>query len=274
MMKYLLAIASLASWFIPLPVVLAEAVTEQIAPELRHYGRAISVKIISNNSIGSGVIIGKRGDRYLVWTNNHVVEGSQNLAIETVDNKTHAARTIHNAIDSNDDSALVEFESPQNYAIASLNTAAKPVVKQNILSIGYSSQASNIVVEPGYIDRVLPQTLKEGYQVGYTSQVVRGMSGGAILNIFGDLVGINGKSSYPISNRGYSYEDGTVPTESEIEQMRKLSWGIPLSSLLLQLDPKTIEVYKLPVAISTNCYTVFRLFCLRKSQVSYFNLSP
>ena len=247
-MKYLLTIAFLTAWSIALPeIILANPVTEHIAP-LHRYGRAITVKITSNNSIGSGVIIGKRKNQYLVWTNNHVVEGSQNLAVKTVDNKTHVARVIDRAVVSGDDSALLVFKSPQDYAIASLNTAAKPVAEQSILSTGYSSQTSSIVIKQGYIDRVLPQTLKEGYQIGYTSQVVRGMSGGAILNIFGDLVGINGKSSYPISNTGYSYSDGTVPTASEIEQMRKLSWGIPLRSLLVQLDPKIIDVYKLPLA--------------------------
>lgn len=246
-MKYLLAIASLVVWSILLPeLVLANTATESIVP-LRRYGRAITVKIISNNSTGSGVIIGKQEDRYLVLTNNHVVEDMQNLAVETIDNKTYTARIIDRAIDSNDDLALLVFKSPQDYAIASLNIATKPVAKQNILSIGYSSQTANILIEQGYIDRVLPQTLKEGYQIGYTSQVVRGMSGGAILNVFGDLVGINGKSSYPISNTGYSYGDGTMPMASEIEQMRKLSWGIPLCSLLFQLDPKIITVYQLPV---------------------------
>ena len=247
-MTYILAIASLVLWSIPLPLALTKTTAEQIDPELDRYGEAITVKIISNNGNGSGVIIGKRKGRYLVWTNNHVVEDSQNLSVETIDNKTHKARIIDRAIDSDDDLAVLVFESPRDYAIASLNTAAEPVVEQNILSIGYSSQTSNVVVEQGYIDRVLPQTLKQGYQIGYTNQVVRGMSGGAILNIFGDLVGINGKSSYPISNTGYTYDDGTMPTDSEIEQMRKLSWGIPLSSLLLQLNPKIVNVYKLPVA--------------------------
>ncbi|MHC5729382.1 MAG: S1 family peptidase, partial [Nostoc sp.] len=88
---------------------------------------------------------------------------------------------------------------------------------------------------------------KEGYQIGYNSNIEQGMSGGAILNIKGRLIGINGRGAYPILNTGYVYPDGSRPTESEIKRMRSLSWGIPISTVLAQVNPEILTAYSLPL---------------------------
>ncbi len=56
------------------------------------------------------------------------------------------------------------------------------------------------------------------------------MSGGGIF-VERDLIGINGRSSHPILSN-YIYEDGTKPTDAEIQKMRAVNWGIPLHTLL------------------------------------------
>ncbi len=113
--------------------------------------------------------------------------------------------------------------------------------------MGYSAETGELAIKEGTIDRIPNQPLKEGYQIGYTSDIVAGMSGGAILNIFGDLIGINGKSAFPILNTGYVYQDGTTITAEEIEQLRQLSWGLSLNRLLTQLNPEIITAYNLPL---------------------------
>lgn len=45
------------------------------------------------------------------------------------------------------------------------------------------------------------------------------MSGGPIVNSQRLLVGINGRVAHPILNTGYIYQDGSLPTREEIEQM-------------------------------------------------------
>ena len=61
------------------------------------------------------------------------------------------------------------------------------------------------------------------------------------------MIGINGKSAFPILNTGYEYQDGTTPTAEEIEQLRQLSWGLSLNRLLTQLNPEIITAYNLPL---------------------------
>jgi tetratricopeptide (TPR) repeat protein/S1-C subfamily serine protease len=84
------------------------------------------------------------------------------------------------------------------------------------------------------------------------------MSGGGIF-VEGELIGINGRSAYPILSN-YIYEDGTKPTDAEIQKMRAVNWGIPLNTLLTYIRPEILSAYNLPLPqvnpdIETTAYT-------------------
>jgi tetratricopeptide (TPR) repeat protein len=84
------------------------------------------------------------------------------------------------------------------------------------------------------------------------------MSGGGIF-VDGELIGINGRSSHPILSN-YIYEDGTKPTDAEIQQMRAVNWGISLHTLLTYIRPEILSAYNLPLPpvnpdIETTAYT-------------------
>ncbi|MDJ0589145.1 MAG: serine protease [Pleurocapsa sp. MO_226.B13] len=252
MKSYLPIIASLflaSTPFIP-PAVASE--TQIIAQAMNLYikdniAREISVRISSVENGGSGVIIAKQDNTYLVLTNNHVLRDDDIFTIQTHDDVTHQATSVANGIETNDDIALLQFSSENSYQTATINSAATPRVEQTILAVGYSSETGELVTQSGKIERVPDQTLKDGYQIGYSSNIVRGMSGGAILNTDGEVIGINGKSAFPIVNTGYLYQDGTKPTPEEIEKMRQLSWGIAIDNLLTQINSEIIAAYNLPL---------------------------
>ena len=216
-------------------------IQEQIVPE-------ITVKITGADNSGSGVIIAKhqQDSSYLILTNNHVIRSEDNITIETHDGNIHQAKPVKNGLAKDDDLALLEFSSDNSYQTASLNSAATPRIEQTILAVGYAAETGKLVTQVGIIENVPTKTLKEGYQIGYNSKILQGMSGGAILNTNGELVGINGKSAFPIVNTVYVYEDGTKPTAKEIEQLRQLSWGISLNRLLRQVNPEIMTAYGLP----------------------------
>jgi tetratricopeptide (TPR) repeat protein/S1-C subfamily serine protease len=256
MKSYLPIIASLFLVSTPLmPVVIAsetEIIAQNIDPHIKNnIAREISVKITSAENGGSGVIIGKQDNTYLVLTNNHVLRDVNSLTIQTHDGGTYQATKVTNGIETNDDLALLEFSSNKSYQTATINSAATPKVEQTILAVGYSAETGKLVAQEGKIAQIPEQTLKDGYQIGYSSNILQGMSGGAILNVDGEVIGINGKSAFPILNTGYQYEDGTQPNAAEIEQYRQLSWGLSLNSLLAQLNPEIITAYKLPLPETT-----------------------
>jgi S1-C subfamily serine protease len=183
----------------------------------------------------------------LVLTNNHVLREDKEFTIQTHDGATYPAKPVNNAIQSNDDLALLEFTSEKSYQTATINSSAIPIVEQDILAVGYAAETGKLVTQEGKIGLIPDKTFKDGYSVGYSSNIVQGMSGGAILNVDGEVIGINGKSAFPIVNTGYVYQDGSEPTAEEIEQYRQLSWGLSLNSFLAQLNSDIITAYNLPL---------------------------
>jgi tetratricopeptide (TPR) repeat protein len=50
-----------------------------------------------------------------------------------------------------------------------------------------------------------------------------------------------------LSNSAYTYTNGKRPTNTEIQEFRKLSWGIPIKTVLAQVQPETLTAYNLPL---------------------------
>ena len=225
---------------------------QSINPYIKdNIAREITVKISSEENGGSGVIIAQQDNSYLILTNAHVLRDDESFTVQTHDGIAHQAQAVDNSIDTDDDLALLKFESDKTYQTATINTAATPKPEQAILAAGYSAETGELVTEEGKIERVPDKALKDGYEIGYSSNIVQGMSGGAILNTDGEVIGINGKSAFPIVNTGYTYQDGTKPSRAEIEQLRKLSWGLSVNRLLTQLNPELITAYGLPLPKNT-----------------------
>jgi tetratricopeptide (TPR) repeat protein len=50
-----------------------------------------------------------------------------------------------------------------------------------------------------------------------------------------------------LSNSAYTYTNGKRPTNTEIQEFRKLSWGIPIKTVLGQVKPEILTAYNLPI---------------------------
>ena len=220
----------------------------------------VTVRITSEINRGSGTIIAKKGDNYLVLTNAHVTRSAKTLQVQTYDGHSRAARIVPNSLSENQDLALLEFSDTRNYAIA---TIAEFTINQNsigleVVAAGYVAETGQYRTTKGTLEQVSDRPLREGYSVGYSGDIVQGMSGGGIF-FEDELIGINGRSAHPILSN-YIYEDGTKPTDAEIQQMRAVNWGIPLNTLLTYIRPEILSAYNLPLPqvnpdIETTAYT-------------------
>ena len=229
----------------------------KINPQFKKYAHSISVKVISKGKdSGSGVVVGKQGNKYLVLTNDSVVRNHDNIVVKTADGINHQAAImgVDSFFGSADDTALLSFSSGKNYQPVQLNSVDTGVEKKRIYAVGYSADMDKFIVEPGTIERIPIQPFKKGYQIGYTSNIIPGMSGGAILDELGDLVGINGNGASDLSYTDFRYEeDRTKPTLKEIKQFKSLNWGLSTHRLLTKLnsetltDLKIIKAYGLPI---------------------------
>ena len=219
--------------------------------ELQILASQITVKIIGDHGGGSGVLIGKQGNNYLVLTNSHVIRGANSVKLQAPvspaspeeTRKTYSAQIVPENNFDFADLVLLKFQSNQSYDLPEISEVT-PDIDTPILAAGFSVSTGNIVFHSGKVEKT--SNLKEGYEIGYSSKIEQGMSGGAILNSMGELVGINGRSAYPILNTGYVYQNGSRPSFEEIKEMRKLNWGIPISTVLAQVNRDVLTAYNLP----------------------------
>ena len=220
----------------------------------------VTVRITSETNRGSGTIIAKKGDNYLILTNAHVTRNTKTLQVQTYDGHSRAARIVPNSLSENQYLALLEFSDTRNYAIA---TIAEFTINQNsigleVVAAGYVAETGQYRTTKGTLEQVSDRPLRDGYSVGYSGDIVQGMSGGGIFSE-DELIGINGRSAHPILSN-YTYEDGTKPTDAEIQQMRAVNWGILLNTLLTYIRPEILSAYNLPLPpvnpdIETTAYT-------------------
>jgi len=203
--------------------------------ELLDLAQKITVKVITEEAGGSGIIIKKTNNSYFVLTNNHVLQNSSKYKIKTQDGQIHSAEIVKKIGFSKNDLALLQFSSKSNYKVATLAKSTNIEVGDSIIAVGYPFQEDRSKLEKlkftiGKISIVNEKILDGGYQIGYTNEVEKGMSGGAVINFRGEVIGINGMHAYPIFGDPYIYTDNTKPCKPMHELMVESSWAIPIET--------------------------------------------
>ncbi len=154
---------------------------------------------------GSGVIISPDG--YIV-TNNHVIEDADELEVVTNDNKSFKAKVI--GTDPSTDLAVLKIEAK---ALPFLNFANSDNIKIGnwVLAVGNPFNLSSTVTagiisaKARNINILKEKTAIESF-IQTDAAVNPGNSGGALVNLNGDLIGINSAIASPNGAfTGYSF---------------------------------------------------------------------
>jgi tetratricopeptide (TPR) repeat protein/S1-C subfamily serine protease len=209
----------------------------------------ITVRIQIGESGGSGVLIGKKGNTYLVLTNAHVVREQSGISIKTPDGQNHNAQKVKNTQVGNFDLALLEFTSTRSYQLAGLKNFGNGEAALNegreIFAAGFPYDSNALRVVTGEVTQLAQEPFVNGTQIGYVTKgdLKQGMSGGPILDSFGNLVGINSTLARPVID-SYTYGDGTKPPKDKIAEYRQANWSVPIYNLLTRLNPDILYSYK------------------------------
>ena len=167
---------------------------------------------------GSGVIISTDG--YIV-TNNHVVDGADELMVTLNDNKEYSARII--GADATTDLALIKIDAKNLPAIQIANSddvkvgewvlaVGNPLGLNNTVTAGFVSAKARSMQEPGKVTSMI-QT---------DAAINQGNSGGALVNTSGALIGINAMLASPTgSNIGYGFAIPTSIMNKVIDDIKK-----------------------------------------------------
>ena len=217
--------------------------------------QAISVKIVSKEGVlGSGVLFQKQDKSYKIITNAHVLRaGSAPYQVETNDGRIHKTKLIKSNKFGELDLAILEFVSHKNIYIVSL-LGSSPKLEDEVFTCGFPEVEEGVgkpkfLMTKGKVSLILPQPLKDGYQLGHTNNIESGMSGGALLNSQGELIGIEGKQAYPAWDTPSKFVDGSdVPSDIH-KKIATLSWSIPIANVEKMQSLKQTEAISQPPII-------------------------
>ena len=179
--------------------------------------RKQQVQTPKRTATGSGVIISTDG--YIV-TNNHVVDGADELTVTLHDNKEYSARII--GTDKTTDLALIKIDGKNLPAIRIANSD-NVKVGEWVLAIGNPLGLNNTVTA-GIISakaRTLGANGVESF-IQTDAAINAGNSGGALVNTNGELVGINAMLySQTGSYSGYGFAIPTTMMNKVVEDLKK-----------------------------------------------------
>ena len=167
---------------------------------------------------GSGVIIS--ADGYIV-TNNHVVDGADELTVTLNENsKEYSARII--GADKTTDLALIKIDASNLPAIVIANSDDVKVGEW-VLAVGNPLGLNNTVTA-GIVSAKARQMGGEGVtsMIQTDAAINQGNSGGALVNTRGELIGINAMLASPTgSNIGYGFAIPTAIMNKVVEDIKK-----------------------------------------------------
>ena len=175
------------------------------------------VQTPKRTAAGSGVIITQDG--YIV-TNNHVVDGADELTVTLSDNKEYSARII--GTDKTTDLALIKIDGKDLPAIKIANSDDVKIGEW-VLAIGNPLGLNNTVTA-GIISakaRTLGANGVESF-IQTDAAINAGNSGGALVNTRGELVGINAMLySQTGSYSGYGFAIPTAMMNKVVDDLKQ-----------------------------------------------------
>lgn len=152
----------------------------------------------TQQSAGSGIIVGQNDSELMIVTNNHVVEGSTTLTV-TFHDETSVEANIKGT-DSTKDLAVVAVpinkisdETKDSIKVAVLGNSEKLMVGEEVIAIGnalgYGQSVTNGIVSAK--DREIEMEGFDCKLIQTNAAINPGNSGGALLNSRGEVIGIN-----------------------------------------------------------------------------------
>jgi tetratricopeptide (TPR) repeat protein/S1-C subfamily serine protease len=217
--------------------------------QVQQTAKNITVRVTAENNGGSGVIIAQKGANYLILTNAHVVKRATKIEIQAPDGQKYQAKLFDGGFDAKYDLALLQFTSRAKYTLANLsNVSGSPLEpERTIYSAGFPFDSKNIRITSGQVSQLSDIPFNDGTQIGYVTNrgekgIRQGMSGGAIFDAQGNLLGINTVGVAPILP-DYTYNDGSKPIAKLKAQYARANWGIPIYNFLTNVKADILYGY-------------------------------
>ena len=231
----------------------------------------VGKSVVSINSIqedgrgaaGTGVLINSDG---LILTNKHVVEKvSESVTIVTHDSEEQQAKVVGK--DSTNDIAFLQVDNiPKNIPPARLADSASVKVGDKVLAIGNTLGEFQNTVTSGIVSGIgRPIEVGDENGMSYESlfnliqtdaAINPGNSGGPLVNINGEVIGINTAIVQEAQSLGFSIPINDIkPLISQIEQTGNLGEKAYLGVRYLNLNASIAKNLNLTINAGAVVYT-------------------
>jgi serine protease Do len=170
---------------------------------------------------GSGVIVSSDG--YIV-TNNHVIDAARDIAVSLFNNRVYKAKLI--GTDPATDLALIKINET-NLAVADLGNSDDAKVGDWVLAVGNpfnlaSTVTAGIISAKARNIHILRDNSAVESFIQTDAAVNPGNSGGALVNLKGELIGINTAIATPTGTfAGYSFAVPSNIVKKVVKDLRE-----------------------------------------------------
>lgn len=214
-----------------MPSIVSITSTDMITQYDIFFGREFSEPVEGS---GSGIIIGQSDASILIVTNNHVVDGTDEIKVEFVDG--NKANAIIKGADPRSDLAILEVsikdlnkDTLNAIKVARLGDSEKLKAGEMVIAIG-NAMGYGQSVTVGYVSALNREVMNQSITMNLIqtdAAINPGNSGGALININGEVIGINSLKFADTNVEGMGY---AIP----------IADAIPMINLLM--NNKAIEV--------------------------------
>jgi serine protease Do len=179
-------------------------------------------------SYGSGIVIGKTKDKAQIITNYHVIQDVKKIEVLLLDGKRLKAKLI--AGDNLSDLALLEVDAKSITHVAQLGNSERvrvgeaAIVIGNPLDLGSTPTITSGIISS--VKRTIPVSLNQDGVYDWEQDVIQtdaavnqGNSGGALINLHGEVIGIISMKIHDIGVEGLAFAIPINHAKPIIEQM-------------------------------------------------------
>ena len=152
------------------------------------YGNPDAVRLV--NGMGTGIVIDSRG---YVLTNYHVVEGVSNILVSLSDERNATARLVCN--DPKTDLAVIKLEVKEPLPVIRFGTSCDLMMGEPVIAIGnaygYEHTVTRGIISALHRNVQVSDDQKYNDLIQSDASINPGNSGGPLMNIDGEMIGIN-----------------------------------------------------------------------------------
>ena len=173
------------------------------------------------NGMGTGIVLDPRG---YILTNYHVVDDVSSLRVRLHDGAGYTARVI--ATDKEADLALIKIDPAKPLPVIGMGTSSDLMVGEPVIAIGNAFGYEHSVTDGrvSFKGRDVSLNKDMGYKglIQTSAPINPGNSGGPLLNVFGEVVGVNVAIRAGAQNIGFALPiDAVIPQAADLIGVRR-----------------------------------------------------